>query len=161
MTLRFLSVAVLLASAVAATCSCTSTMPTAAQMDRYYAKAEEMAQTQIDIIDGQLSRGEISQSEYNDRLRHIQNNIPRQAQDLAWARHEIVDAQKRQLGIPTGGNPVDINLPSAGSAGGFYRPYNQQGGELNSANYGAAAAGGTMWRGYQPGSTAGTLGGSR
>ena len=145
---------------VLALCSCSSTTtPTAAQMDRYYAKAEDMAQTQIDIIDGQLRRGEITQEAYNDRLRSIKNNIPSQAQDLAWARHEISEAQKRQLGIPTGGNPVDMSLPAAGAAGGFYRPYNQQGADLNSANYGAAGAGGAMWKGYQPGSMAGNLGG--
>jgi hypothetical protein len=140
--------------------SCSSTVPTARQMDRYYAKAEEMAQSQIDIIDDQLKRGVITQEAYNDRLKWIRNNIPNQAQDMAWARHEISDAQKRQLGIPTGGSPVEMSLPSAGAAGGFYRPYNQQGGELNSSNYGAAGAG-AMWRGYQPGSMAGSLGGSR
>ncbi len=140
--------------------SCSSTTPTAKQMDRYYAKAEEMAQSQIDIIDDQLKRGVITQEAYDDRLKWIRNNIPNQAQDMAWARHEISDAQKRQLGIPTGGSPVQMSLPSAGAAGGFYRPYNQQGGDLNSSNYGTAGAG-AMWRGYQPGSMAGSLGGSR
>jgi hypothetical protein len=161
MILRALSKTALL-GALAALCSCASnTTPTAAQMDRYYAKAEEMAQSQINIIDVQLQRGEISQQEYNERLSSIKHNIPNQAQDLAWARHEIADAQKRQLGIPTGGNPVPMQLPDAGAAGGFYRPYNQQGGDLNSQNYGAAAAGGAMWKGYQPGSMSGSLGGSR
>lgn len=159
MILRSLSATAFLLGVLALT-SCSSTVPTAAQMDRYYAKAEEMAQSQIAIIDGQLSRGQISQQEYDDRRRSIQNNIPNQAQDMAWARHEISDAQKRQLGIPTGGNPVEQTLPNAGAAGGFYRPYNQQGGDLNSSNYGAAA-GGAMWRGYQPGSMSGSLGGMR
>lgn len=151
-----------LLGALAALCSCASTTtPTAAQMDRYYAKAEEMAQSQIDIIDAQRKAGQIGQEEYDARLRSIRNNIPSQAQDLAWARHEIADAQKRQLGIPTGGNPVPMGLPDPGSTGGFYRPYNQQGGDLNSQNYGAAASGGAMWKGYQPGSMAGSLGGKR
>lgn len=158
MNLRLLSALAALLGASALT-SCSSTMPTAAQMDRYYAKAEQMAQSQIDIIDGQLKRGEISQDAYNDRLQHIKNNIPRQAQDLAWARHEISDAQKRQLGIPTGGNPVEVPLSDPSAAGGFYRPYSQQGGNLNSGNYGSSAMGGSMWRGYQPGSMAGSLGG--
>ena len=157
MNLRPLSAAALLLGVLALCSSCSSTTPTAAQMDRYYAKAEEMAQAQIAIIDGQLQRGEISQSEYNDRLRYLKNNIPNQAQDLAWARHEIADAQKRQLGIPTGGNPVDPPLSSPGASGGFYKPYNQQGANLNSANYGNSA--GSMWRGYQPGSMSSSLGG--
>ncbi|RBP39660.1 hypothetical protein DES53_10987 [Roseimicrobium gellanilyticum] len=161
MMFRALSTTALL-GALAALCSCaSSTTPTATQMDRYYEKAEQMAQSQIDIIDGQLRRGEISQESYDDRLKSIKNNIPNQAQDMAWARHEISDAQKRQLGIPTGGNPVDMSLPSAGAAGGFYRPYNQQGGDLNSQNYGTATSGAAMWKGYQPGSMAGSLGGMR
>jgi hypothetical protein len=161
MILRALSSMALL-GAVAAFSSCaSSTTPSAAQMDRYYAKAEEMAQDQIEIIDGQLQRGEISQDEYDQRLRSIKNNIPNPAQDMAWARHEIADAQKRQLGIPTGGNPVQVQLPDAGGAGGFYRPYNQQGADLNSQNYGSAAMGGSMWKGYQPGSVSSSLGGMR
>jgi hypothetical protein len=159
MNLRSLSATAFLLGVLALS-SCSSTTPTAAQMDRYYSKAEEMAQSQIAIIEGQLSRGEISQKEYDDRRRSIQNNIPNQAQDMAWARHEISDAQKRQLGIPTGGHPVEMSLPSAGGSGGFYRPYNQQGGDLNSSNYGAAG-GGAMWKGYQPGSMSSSLGGTR
>lgn len=149
----------LLGALALSSCSSTTT-PTAAKMDRYYAKAEEMAQSQIDIAEDQLKRGVITQETYNDRVKSLRNNIPNQAQDMAWARHEISEAQKRQLGIPTGGSPVEMSLPSAGAAGGFYKPYNQQGGDLNSSNYGAAA-GGAMWRGYQPGSMSQSIGGSR
>ena len=156
MNLRPLSAATFLLGVLALCSSCSSTTPTAAQMDRYYAKAEEMAQSQIAIIDGQLQRGEISQSEYNDRLKSIKNSIPNQAQDMAWARHQISDAQKRQLGIPTGGNPVDPPLAAPGTSGSLYRPYNQQGANLNSSNYSNSA--GSMWRGYQPGSMSGSLG---
>ncbi len=91
-------------------------------MDRFYVKAEEMAQAQIAILDRQLQSGQISRESYEDRVAYIRQNIPIKASELAWARHEIAEAQKRQLGIPTGDSKADMALPSASSAGGFYHP---------------------------------------
>lgn len=117
-------------------------------MDRYYIKAEEMAQSQIAIIDRQLKEGKISQYEYDERLKSIKANIPRQAADLAWTRHEMSEALKRQLGEPTGGQSVGMALPDPGNAGGFYRPYGQAGGNAG----GNLPVGGGAQRGYGPGS---------
>lgn len=131
--------------------SCQSTKPTAESMDAYYRKAEEMAQVQVGIIDVQLRRGVISQEEYDLRLGSIRNGISKQAMDLAWARHEIAEAQKRQLGIPTGDSQPEISVPSASSTGGFYRPAGTVG--TNSLPTSSA------WRGSSPASSSGNMGG--
>jgi len=113
--------------------SCTSTIPTAAQLDSYHEKAAQMAQPQIDELNARKARGAISQQDYDIEMATINAKISKQAGDLAWARHELSESQMRAQGIPTGDAPI------AGSAtgvvsGSLYRPYSESGASIMGNN---------------------------
>lgn len=155
-------ISALLAVAILTSCS-TPTMPTAEDMDRYYRKAEQMAQDQVVLLDQKRQRGEITQEEYETKSAAIRGRIVNQATELAWARHEIAEAQKRQLGIPTGDHPVRVDVPgTSGQAApdSFYRRAGQSGAESYYSNspYNGSAFGGPG-RGITPGTAGGSLGG--
>ena len=105
--------------------SCRSTMPSAADMDRYQQKAEQMAQQQIALLDAQRARGEISTELHDARVAAITADIPKKASELAWAQHELSESQKRALGIPTGDMAQAVSIPRTGGQDSFYRPYGQ------------------------------------
>jgi hypothetical protein len=129
----------------------TSTIPTAEDMDRYYSKAEQMAQARIDILDEKRRRGEISQEAFEMQSATVRGRIPDHATELAWARHENVEARNRALGIPTGDHPVEVRVPGAGSGESFYRRAGEVSGssQYNSAPYGGSVQGGPN-RGDRP-----------
>lgn len=130
--------------------SCSSrTIPTAEDLDRYYAKAEQMARDRIDILDDKLRRGEISQEEFDLQAKTIRGRVPDHATELAWARHENTEARKRALGIPTGDNPVNISVPGAGGGESFYR---RAGEAYGSSRYNEAPYGGSVFGGPNRGS---------
>lgn len=105
--------------------SCQSTLPTAADMDRYHQKAEQMAQQQIALLDAQRSHGAITREMYDANVTAIKAGIPKKAAELAWAKHELSESQKRALGIPTGDFSQQVNVPRSGGQDSFYRPYGQ------------------------------------
>lgn len=125
--------------------SCRSTMPSAADMDRYQQKAEQMAQQQIAILDAQRARGEISTELYDARVEAIRAGIPKKAAELAWAQHELSESQKRALGIPTGDMAQSVSIPKPGGQDSFYRPY----GQSYDNNFSPAMQ--MQQRGYTPG----------
>ena len=132
-----------------ASCS-TSTIPTPEDMDRYYKKAEEMAADRIAILEGKRNRGEITDGEFETELAAVRGRILNHATELAWARHENMDAQRRALGIPTGGHPVQIQVPGAGGAESFYRRAGDTGGgSQGTTPYGGSVMGGPN-RGDRP-----------
>lgn len=129
----------------------TRTIPTAAEMDRYFEKAEQMAEHRIAVLDKQRRHEEITQAEFDAQSSAIRARIPDQATELAWARHEIVEAQKRALGMPTGDHPVQVQVPGIGTGESFYRRAGQTGGENFQSNtpYGGSVMGGPN-RGERP-----------
>jgi hypothetical protein len=138
-----------LAALLLASCG-TNTTPTALDMDRYYRKAEEMAQDRIAILETRRQRGEITQEEFDMQSGAIRAKIANHASELAWARHENIEAQKRALGIPTGDHPVQVQVPGA-SGESFYRRAGQSGGENFYSNtpHGGSVLGGPN-RGERP-----------
>lgn len=124
---RVLALQSLAVTLLAFSSSCQSTIPTTADLDHYYKQATDIANRQIAILDGQLARGEISQSQRDTSAEAIRANIPKQAGDLAWARHELAESKKRALGIPTGDHAVSVTAPGAGVGGSFYQPRGQVG----------------------------------
>lgn len=124
--------------------SCRSTLPTAADMDRFQQKAEQMAQQQIALLDAQRARGEISSEVHDAKVDAIKADIPRKAGELAWAQHELVESQKRALGIPTGDMAQSVNIPRTGGQDSFYRPYGQSDTSFSPAMQ-------MQQRGYTPG----------
>lgn len=125
--------------------ACRSTIPTTADMNRYYQEAEKRAQMQIARVDDRLNRGEISQADRDQKVEYIRASITTQASDMAWSRHALVDAQKVSMGVPTGDHPVQVAAPGKGGAGGFYRP-------AGSTGSGYQGAGAFSSPGSQPGS---------
>jgi hypothetical protein len=139
--------------------SCSSTVPTAKQLDLYYEKAGELAQPKIAALDQQLARGEIDQSTYDSERAAIDRGIAKKATEMAWAKHELVESQNRALGIPTGDTAVSVRPPAAGGQDSFYRRAGDAGDPF--ANVGNPS---TMrqnlpendtWRGYSRGSVLG------
>lgn len=110
--------------------SCRSTIPTSAEMQRYYAAAEQQAQRDIDHLAELKSRGEISSEEYQRREEAIKDSIPRRASQIAWTRHELTQSEYRSMGIPTPDGPgVQSAAPTRGAVtGSFYRAPGMSGG---------------------------------
>ncbi len=126
------------------TAACRSTIPTAADMDRYYNQAEKRAQEQIALLDAKRDNGQISQAEHDRKAEDIRSSIANRANDIAWSRHALVEAEKVSMGVPTGDHPVRVDAPGKGSTGGFYHPAGSTG-----TGYQGASA---LSQGYQPGS---------
>jgi len=118
--------------------SCSTTIPTAKDMDTYYEKATRMAQADIRQLDEEKARGEISQQEYDEKTAQINARIARRATEMAWARHELSESQMRAQGIPTGDQPVRVD--ASATPGSLYRPYTDKGSSLDSQTspYGGA-----------------------
>lgn len=107
--------------------ACRSTIPTAADMDRYYKEAEKRAQQQIARLDAKRDRGEISQAEHDKKAEDIRAAITTNASDIAWSRHALVESEKVSMGVPTGDHPVSVSAPGKGGGGGFYHPAGSSG----------------------------------
>lgn len=137
----------------------SNTKPTASDMDRFYKRAEEMANQQIAVLDQQKAEGKLTEEQYDQRVTYAKNSIGQRANEMAWARHELADSQKRALGIPTGDRPQEVSVPSAAGSESFYRPYGQVGSGfgMNYNNPLGTPVGG-MWHGFTPGMMAGQAG---
>jgi len=108
--------------------ACRSTIPTAADMDRYYKEAEKRSQEQIARLDAKRDNGEISQAEHDRKVEDIRASISSRANDLAWSRHALVEAEKVSMGIPTGEYHVDVTAPGRGGvANSLYHPVGSSG----------------------------------
>jgi hypothetical protein len=134
-----------------------NTKPTAAELDRYWKKAEERAQQQIAVLDTMKAQGKLSQEQYDLRVLSIQNNIGKNANEIAWTRHELAESQRRALGIPTGDHVVEVSVPQPSGTESFYRPYGQVGSGFGNTSA-SGSPGGGMWRGYTPGTMASQAG---
>ena len=132
-------------------CACTSTIPDASTMDKYYHEAEASVQRDIARLHEKLVSGEISKDEYDSRAQAIRDSVGARASKMAWARHELVEAQMRAQGIPTAGNPVSISAPNGASAGNsFFRQAGQGGGQ------GYTGVGANPWHGGQQAGVSGS-----
>ena len=120
-------------------------------MDRYYVKAEELAHNKISALEAKRDRGDMTPLEFATQSTLIRGHIVDQATELAWARHENIEAQKRALAIPTGDHPVKAQVPKAGAGESFYRRAGQSAGtgQYNTAPYGGSVLGGPN-RGDRP-----------
>lgn len=136
-----------------------NTKPNAADMDRFYKRAEVMAQEQIAVLDKEKAAGRLTQEQYDQRVTYVQSSVGQRANELAWARHELADSQKRALGIPTGDRPQEVSVPSSAGSESFYKPYGQVGSGfgMNYNNPLGTPMGG-MWHGFTPGMMAGQAG---
>ncbi|HSJ02357.1 MAG: hypothetical protein ACAI34_05535 [Verrucomicrobium sp.] len=131
-----------------------NTKPTASDMDRFYKRAEERANEQIAILDQQKAQGKMTQEQYDVRVTAAKNRIGQNANEMAWARHELADSQKRSLGIPTGDTTQDVTVPSSAGSESFYKPYGQVGSGFGTYSNPSGTPIGTMWHGYTPGGMA-------
>jgi hypothetical protein len=124
------SLRILVAAVALLAAACSSTLPTATDMDHYYAEAEKSAQRDIDRIASLRDRGRISQEEYARREAAIKESIPKRASQMAWAKHELAESELRGMGIPTPETPVRMDAPGgrgSNAEGTFYRQAGQTG----------------------------------
>jgi hypothetical protein len=132
-------------------CSCQSPTPSAGDMDRYYKEAEARAERQIARYAKLRDEGNITEDEYNEKTAKARADVGKNAMEIAWTRHEMAEAQMRDLSIPTGDHPVSIDAPGIGGlSDSFYRAAGSEG-----PGYQGMGAG--MWHGYTPGSTIDTI----
>ncbi len=132
--------------------SCASrTIPTAQDMDRYYKQAERLAQARIGMLEESRRRGDITDEQFDIQSATVRARVENHATELAWARHEDIEAQLRALGIPTGGHPVRVEVPNSGGGESFYRRAGDAGGQnfYSNAPYGGSVLGGPN-RGNRP-----------
>lgn len=135
----------LLALAALTLAACQTTTPSVADMDKYYREAQAQAERDIDRLRLKMKSGEISSDQFEYRAQEIRDSVPHRAMKMAWARHELVESQKRSLGIPTGDHPVAVDAPGRGGSESFYRA-------AGTTGSGYQGMGSGMWHGYQPGS---------
>lgn len=134
-------------------CSCQSTTPTAGDMDHYYKEAQAKADRIIAHLGEMRDEGKISASEYDEKVKKTRDKVDQYAVEMAWTRHDNMEAVKRSLSIPTGDHPASIDAPGiGGNSDSFYRPAGSEG-------QGYQGMGSGMWHGYQAGSTVDSLNG--
>lgn len=114
--------------ATATTLSCTSTIPDAAQLDQYQALLRQRAEPEFAALRQQRETGQITQAAYDAEIKRLDQRIARQADGLAWSRHNMAESQKKALGIPTPDRPVANTppIPGINSGGSLYQPATQQ-----------------------------------
>jgi hypothetical protein len=116
-------------------------------MDRYYKEAQSKADRIIAHLGELRDEGKISDAEYSEKVQKTRGKVDQYAVEMAWTRHDNMEAVKRSLAIPTGDHPVPIDAPGVGgSPDSFYRPAGSEG-------QGYQGMGSGMWHGYQAGST--------
>jgi hypothetical protein len=120
---------------VATLCSCQSTAPNVADMDRYYKEAERRANVQIEKLEQQRASGQMGKEEFDYRAQLVRDDIPRKANDMAWTRHDLAETEKRALGLPTGGSNVGVSAPQVGGIqGSLYRRRGDPSGTAGNTN---------------------------
>jgi hypothetical protein len=135
-------------------CSCQSPTPTAGDMDLYYKEAEARIARQIAHYGELRDEGRLSQEDYDEKVEKARSSLGKTAMEIAWTRHEMVEARMRDLSIPTAGHEVQISAPGIGNAPDtFYHAAGSEGG-------GYQGMGPGMWHGYQPGSTVDAINGA-
>lgn len=140
-----------IATVVLALAACSNPLPSAGDMQKFYGEAEKRAQKDIDRLAEKRNRGEISPEDFQQREAQIRESIPKRASEIAWAQHELVESELRTMGIPTGGNPVQLNAPGSNGMGdSFYRAANRSNAYQNSGT-GYGFSGGTLSQGATPG----------
>lgn len=120
--------------------SCTtSTAPTAAQLDAYYKVAEQRAESRIASLNTELAQGHLSKEQYGLEVQKVRDDIPRHANDLALAHHDLIESQMRAQGIPTGDYHPEPPRPTSGGGESFYHSPGNYGG--GNGGYGGVTAG--------------------
>jgi|GEM_PF-4840881 len=128
--------------------ACQSTIPDADDLVRFEKQATDLTNRQIAILDDQLAAGKINQTQRDERAAALRADIPRKTHELAWARHEIAESEKRAWGVPTGDSGTTVHAPQMGGvSNSFYQPRGEVGsgfGAFQGPNSGA------YQRGYSP-----------
>lgn len=110
------------------TLSCTSTVPTAEELDKYSQILHQRAEPEFAELRRQRTAGQITQETYEAGIAHLENRIRQETDNLAWARHNMAESRRKALGIPTPDKPVALTppVPGVNSANSLYRPATQQ-----------------------------------
>lgn len=125
--LSALRLAVLLLPGIVASCSSQrSTIPTTQDLERYHEQSRQLAQPQFDDLERRRADGRLSEVEYAAQKAALENYVQDQAVAAAWRRHALAESDRKSLGLPTPDRPQAPPVNEAGTGGGFYQPYNQQ-----------------------------------
>lgn len=118
--------------------SCVSSYPTAQSLEGYYHYAEAWGQDQQKLLDAELKAGKISKTEHQSQSAAIRREIDNRAHELAWAKFELKESEKRAMGIPTAELPMDVGIPRVGGGDSFHRRHGEYG--LDNSSYSSPSA---------------------
>lgn len=136
----------LLASLLASCASSTmDSVPTPAELDRYAAKVRARYQSEYDELERKRANGSLSKEDYAFNKQRLDSKVNEEVNNAAWNKHFLAESERKADGVPTPDQPVHLDS-STPVGGGFYRPSNQNYGQVT--GQGGSAGLGSM-RGAQ------------
>ncbi len=123
---------VALLSGLLASCA-SSTMdstPTLAELEAYERVVRARFQGEYDDLERQRASGKINKADYDEHKRRLDSKVSAEVNNAAWNKHYLAESERKADGVPTPDAPVALN--PGGSTGGdsFYRPSNQNFGQV-------------------------------
>jgi hypothetical protein len=95
--------------------ACTSSLPTAEQMDAYEKDARAEYRAAYAELDRQRAEGLLTQEQYQFERSRLDQRVRNAADTKAWGRHALVQSEMKANYIPTPDQPVDLRAPGASS----------------------------------------------
>ncbi len=115
--------------------SCASStmdsVPTALELENYEKVVRSRYQNEYDLLSRKRASGVVSKSEYDEQKHKLDSKVAEEVNDAAWNKHFLAESERKSNGIPTPDSPVSLKAGQVGgSMGSFYRPMNQNFGQV-------------------------------
>jgi hypothetical protein len=116
-------------------------VPTAAQLSAFERLIRARMQPEYDALEKQRASGLINQASYAENKQRLDSKVWEEVNNAAWQNHFLAESERKANGIPTPDDPVGLNAASGGGSNSFYRPSNQNfgqvAGQAGSAGFGS------------------------
>lgn len=124
--------AMVLLSGLLASCA-SSTMdstPTLAELEAYERVVRARFQGEYDELGRQRSSGRISKADYDEHKLRLDAKVAAEVNNAAWNKHYLAESERKADGVPTPDAPVTLNPGVSTGGESFYRPSNQNFGQV-------------------------------
>lgn len=132
-----------LLSGLLASCASTTmdSVPTTAELSAYEKVIRARFQPEYDTLEKQRASGTINEATYTEHKRRLDARVWEEVNNAAWQKHFLAESERKADGVPTPDAPIALNPGSGGGSNSFYRPSNQNfgqvAGQAGSAGFGS------------------------
>jgi hypothetical protein len=101
------------ASLILAATACTSSLPSAEEMDAYEKAVRAEYRDAYGELDRQRAAGLLTAEQYQHERARLDQRVRNDADTKAWSRHALVQSEMKANYIPTPDQPVELRAPGA------------------------------------------------